>query len=114
MWWIEQFGWELKSSTCSDILSAKWAHLDTDTDKPPLSVFQLQSQIIRRSKWTTLEAALIECRSDTTNILILALQLATYYDIKQQSSGLSILNTKVLCALYGQKDGLQGSRRDML
>ena len=111
MWWIEQFGWELKSSTCSDILSAKWAHLDTDTDKPPLSVFQLQSQIIRRSKWTTLEAALIECRSDTTNILILALQLATYYDTWQQSFGINFLNIRVLNARHRQTVGLQDSRK---
>ena len=59
-WWLNQFGWELKSSTCSDILSAKWAHLDTDTDALPLSKFQLASQRIRPPKWTTLEAALID------------------------------------------------------
>jgi Fission yeast centromere protein N-terminal domain len=55
-WWFSQFGWQLKSSTCSDILSAKWVHLDTDT----LLKAQLSSQRHRSSKWPTLEAALIE------------------------------------------------------
>jgi hypothetical protein len=56
LWWSDQFGWELKSSTCSDILSAKWAYLDTDSP----SQYQLSCQRNRPSQWTTLEAALIE------------------------------------------------------
>lgn len=58
-WWFNKFGWELKPSTCSDILSAKWAYLDADSALP-LSRFQLASQRTRPSKWPTLEAALIE------------------------------------------------------
>ena len=46
-----------------------------------------------------------------TDILILDLQLAIYYDIKQQSSGLSFLNIKVLSVLYGQMDGLHDLRK---
>ena len=58
-WWFDKFGWELKTSTCSDILSAKFAHLDTIPDTP-LITYQLESQRSRAPKWATLEAALIE------------------------------------------------------
>jgi Fission yeast centromere protein N-terminal domain len=42
-WWLSKFGWELKCSTCSDILSAKFAHLDVDSTRP-LTAFKLKSQ----------------------------------------------------------------------
>jgi hypothetical protein len=45
------------------------------------------------------------------NTLILGQQLVIYYGMRQQSFGISFLNIKDLNDQYGQKVGLQGSKK---
>ena len=54
-WWLRTYGYVLNSSTCSDILSEKWAHLD-DT---PISADQDPVRG-RGGQWKELEKALFE------------------------------------------------------
>jgi hypothetical protein len=56
LWWEKKYGWMLPPSTCSDILSALYAHLDEEG----LTRYQLSSKRIRKAAWPTLEAALME------------------------------------------------------
>ena len=54
-WWLTTYGYKLNTSTVSEILSQKWAHLD---DK---SIHTWQdSRRNREAKWTVLEDALFE------------------------------------------------------
>ena len=54
-WWLTTYGYKLNTSTASEILSQKWAHLD---DK---SIHTWQdSRRNREAKWTALEDALFE------------------------------------------------------
>ena len=55
-WWRRTYNTELPTSTCSDILSSKWAFLD---DKE-LSKHEANIQRGRKPQWRTLEAAFIE------------------------------------------------------
>jgi hypothetical protein len=106
-WWFSQFGWELKSSTCFDILSAKWVHLDIDT----LPSSQLSSQRDRSSKWSTLEAALIEWQiqydkhpdSGPTTGDLLRYKATEVWNKLHEYQGLP--------CLHGRMDGLQDSRK---
>ena len=90
-WWKHTYKTELPTSTCSDILSTKWAFLD---DKE-LSKYECNVQKGRKPQWSTLEAALIEwqirydlhpnssltnSRLGTTCTLILARLLAPCFD----------------------------------
>ena len=108
LWWFEQFDWELKPSTCSDILSAKQAHLDIDNP----SQFQLSSQRNRPSHWATLEAALIEWQirydkhpdSGPTTGDLLQYKVTEFWSKLPEYQGLNTLS--------GQKDGLKDLRKD--
>jgi hypothetical protein len=55
-WWKAQYGWDLSTSTCSDILSQRYAHLD----EGELTKHQLSAKRTRKPQWETLEAALLE------------------------------------------------------
>ena len=50
-WWHAEYGCPLRSSTASDILSAKNSHLDSDQ-------VNLKAKNSRTAKWDTLEKAL--------------------------------------------------------
>ena len=54
-WWLTFYGYKLNTSTVSEILSQKWAHLD---DKS-IHIWQ-DSRRTREAKWTVLEDALFE------------------------------------------------------
>jgi hypothetical protein len=58
-WWKDKFGWDLLSSTCSDILSVKWQILD-EGDSVALTKHKLAVKRNHIPKWETLEAVLIE------------------------------------------------------
>ena len=66
-WWQEKFGWELKTSTCSDILSSKWAHID-DEQTGLLTKHKLTVKRNRQPKWATIEAVLIEWQIRYDNV----------------------------------------------
>ena len=56
-WWEDKFGWKLAPSTCSDILSTKWAYLDKEDPSITRPKPAIKHNCV--AKWPTLEAALI-------------------------------------------------------
>jgi hypothetical protein len=91
-WWKHAYSTELPPSTCSDILSTKWAFLD---DRE-LSKHEANVQKGRKPQWSTLEAALIEWQirydlhpdSGSTTGALLRLKATEFWEKLPEYNGL--------------------------